>query len=856
MNKNGAPYTKVTIFPPVFYTKKGEIDKEFITGILKTAASLNKSALGPYLKNLCNALGKRRLLAYNKRLNYITETLPDPNFRIKWYTMAGKKEGKKKGLATFYDYILLKILFDSLEYASSDNESEWIHDCFWRNDVEDESLFLSSEKVETFITFFLKNDVDKRDLALYLWAFLEAQVWCGVEGTSTESDKKLHDSIHQILEELGETDVLRMCLGEPHDVEKSNTQEQLEKLKTSDHNVRLEKKGTVDLGDDKNLLEWTKVNRPPSLDHIQRLLSEINELNRNLQIHLKDSDFVSVKTDADRLAELQTHLSESLDFLKKEVSSNDSPFNPPDLPQDVMTSNESAEKYLNSLESLVHRFLVSALETIDNEKDKLRQQFDSLGMDIPGALSKADSLDAIEKINNEWSERLEFERIYRNCLDKGIKNSGIDKLDAGKRFDIFNRLAVDESEVRNLEGLLLHIIKDPEAMKSNRSQGGEVLLDLTKECLKSDQPLPDGVWALAYDLDSENLVSFLKNGRVALWLESSENFDITGFKNVMKNHMDIISDKLKLRIELSSLKDLSADSQISTLSNLLRDYPYENEVGIMLIKALCTTGRYAESLYLASLGAKAGWTGLSDDNIKEPLLKVLLQAVDREGIEPSVYSDILNDFEWLTGSDEDIVILLYLLCRSGQQNTLINLRYQAADTINSAKERYPVIIEHLMYLGDEMESQESVDLEVQTVISQGRKALRNFEHDIKKISCYTRWPPATKYQSFFRRRLEKSMEAVKSSSALPNFNEEDLINEAQNTGLPRIQGNALQVMRRYISTQIERIHCIGEAVSHVSFEELQQERIGVLEKIKEEASLYSNHSTLGFVYQHVIEEMT
>jgi len=93
----------------------------------------------------------------------------------------------------------------------------------------------------------------------------------------------------------------------------------------------------------------------------------------------------------------------------------------------------------------------------------------------------------------------------------------------------------------------------------------------------------------------------------------------------------------------------------------------------------------------------------------------------------------------------------------------------------------------------------------------------DWQHDIEKISTYTKWPPARLYQDFIVAELRKAFDHLVETGELPSIEEpEHIIERATRTLversqlLNRVEGPARVNMRTYFADQVQRLRAFAE----------------------------------------------
>jgi len=158
-----------------FYFEDGNVDRELVKDVMTMAAKRESVSPGKYMGSLSKLLmykGEKKLKNLEERIDWLAAKLSDQNFRWRWY-----KKTVSKGKDNFFNLLHYYLLSEHPEF--SDNEKKNNH--FFREKHRGSSFrfFVHPKRLGELLRYLLDENMDRRALALYLWAFHEAQTWYG-----------------------------------------------------------------------------------------------------------------------------------------------------------------------------------------------------------------------------------------------------------------------------------------------------------------------------------------------------------------------------------------------------------------------------------------------------------------------------------------------------------------------------------------------------------------------------------------------------------------------------------------------------------------------------------------------------
>jgi len=856
-----SPFQEVTAFPALFFDNSNMLRENLIEKILNGAANSHKMSSGLFLKILTKITNIKSKTITKNRFNLVTENIASSDFRKKWYTRI-EKSRKKLDLQSFYNYAFDYVVKKHKGLGVNSDENR---DNFWefqsKRDGKSTACFLKKDGFKKILNSAFELEISNELMALYIWSFWEAHVWYDLGGNQSQRAEPFLAQLQDILIEFEAESILKLCLPLPTKCAQKPDEHDLEIIQEVievSSEAGLETKNYIINADQPAPPSCISHNSPEELFQYAEMLMAIHELREETRKSLSENRYRDLRELSNKLEDSEALIDERRTALDNWLNSQgiDSSVLP-SPPENLLQDRLNSEEYLNSLDRLINKNLADAEKSLEVSRENFSREIKKAGFEVPKEIEKIGSENEFKKFEKVWRPKIETAKVLERCVSGGIQNSAIETLDIKRRLKVYTRLLGSIEASEKIAQVFKFILNDPDAFRSTDPEAKQTFVSYIDKFIQMKIPLPVGTWLFIKEMGSEEILIELSTRGLFDLLEEIQDIDMGGLSIMIEDKLEFLPKKLANRINIYRLEDLDANIRMPHLIKSLLEGSEIEQTVKMLFRNLCELNKFGEAIYLASLYKRIEFSIFSNEELHDPLVMLMLEATNRGDGDNSILDNMLDDFEWLTYRDQDILSLLYMLLKNGKYSSYINLIYQASNEIETARQKYPILIDYLVKANEKRSSDKSEFTKVkQNVIDDGKKALDEFLRELDKASCYSSWPPAAKYQKYFRNILKSSLAKINKRNKLPDLNPDILIEDAKSKGLTEAKGTAIVNMRRYLQKQILRLNLIFEGSQVFDFQQLQKDYKDNFKDIEKEFASVIPQKTISLVYEAVLKEIS
>jgi hypothetical protein len=826
MNIKLKPFSKVNTLSNIFYTDSNVIDTNLVVDIFKSS----HLSFSTFLNKHCSILKKKSLSSKNSRLKYILSNFEKQEFREKWYkSIENKKQDKQ--LNNFHHLIYRYI---TKEYHFLDIESPDVKDCLWANNVG--RTFLLKSGIKGIIEVCNSNNLSKRKTALYFWAFLDAHIWNAAGFSPNEPFYSSSDTLLNAFKDSEEDELINYFSPPSIPLTKS------EGITSPQERKKTEKAKIPIVNDLKSQKELKKLNK---------LVENFFVLKKEIQSHLDSNELKETLKKSEKLDALKKSYEQKFNNFRISLNKKYSANIIKSSTKEILVSFNQECKYLQKIEGSIFKASKSVSKEIEKEKVLISKKFRALGVQLPEKISGINTIEGMNEFKNHWDPILLKEKIYNHCIKKGFKNSSIETLGYEYRFKVYSQLYENkDSNFIDYNSLLSKIITDPDLLNISKENNLELTLFIVKDYLKNGIPLPKNIWTSIKELNSGKLISVLQQEKILSLIKNEKTIDIENFLTEFDGLPDQLPENLRFQFELQKINFLDAENRVQKLSTLMLDSNNKAQIGKVLLLSLYELKRYDEAFYLAAIGSKMQWLDLADNDLHDLIFIVMCKNIEDSNT-IQVIKEIFDNFGLISERPEDVVLLLFF-CTFGNlfDDIYINFQYQKPNLYASVIKSFPVISNYFISKIEERDISSYKRPDFDNIVYRGYAALKKFNSDLNKHSCFVNWPEAKKYQTHFIKKFELELLNIKNGNNL-NLSAEDIINTTQKELKLKVVNNKVKTkMLHYLNNQIERLKVLQQALKYVSLEKLYTTKNQIKKKIVKESSTVKNQA-LKYLYDKV-----
>lgn len=844
-------FKKVSPFPSVFY-KDGDINRNLIEKIFQLAARRHKLSIGQFLKLITKFTNIKAKSLTKKKLDIIIDEISEENFRVKWYSKTYRST-KKSDIIPFFNYTYNYV---SREYKKLSVNLKENDELFWtygkpaKNDNGGTS-FLTRKGLDKIIDIIEENDIQNDLSAIYIWSFIEAHIWYDFGGNRNENSEALTSYLKKVLKERKLNDILDLILPNDKFLKINTNKNEYDESRIKNFKI---KKITKDISEKKEIAEKDIQLEIKEFKEFANSVYELIEMKQKVKRALSEEKYIIVSELSSNIPKIKDLTNKLMSNLQSWAIKNLNEFTFPVKPGNFLEDITVANEYLSSLNGMILKAIKDTEKTIQKRKDILSEKLDFYKIEIPKNFEKIKSEKDLLAFERKYSELILIEKVIVKIGTDSFVEKDLDELGSEARFKVYKKFIYDEYSDKLLERMFNVLLNDPDSFDESEPESFDIFILYFRKMIEKNKELPVGSWRFLYSIKTKNFYEKLNPKELLKNINNLNTIEIEGLETVLeekdlKYFPPIISNFIKQ----SKLKTIDPKSRLAKLLELIDEKNVNKSSIGMLCETLACLNRSSEALYLAFIYNKFDSILYSENILHEPLVLLLLTSCE-EMNENAVLSELIDDFEWLIKKEDDVVALLYLLYRTKKNDTYINLIYQATEEIESAKRKFPVIMEILTNLNDAaLETNHENKGVSENIVLIGKNALFEFKKNLVKLSCYSNWPPAKKYQEYFRDLLQEEYLKLKNGKYLNNLDPDEVIEAAHSKGLPHARGTAIINMRRYLSSQIGNLNKISESLIYVEFNDLRYEEMDIKEQLHQEFEKKAYNNILAYVYKSIME---
>ena len=538
--------------------------------------------------------------------------------------------------------------------------------------------------------------------------------------------------------------------------------------------------------------------------------------------------------------------------------------NPPGIDDATFANEATATAYLNQLEVALTNVDRRTVDRVEAERDELIGAFTSLDLPVPDALYAAASLADVAAVQSQWQPEFVAVRLLRvlSAWPERVPDE-FKELPPDRRLGLYERLLETPASEIASEKLLSWVVADATALKASTERGLELLTRAIVNALGYVVPLPPGVWRVYGDLAGPQPAdSMTRTGLAAAVANAPEALiDLGSLVQLAALDEAQLPSPLRITLKRRRLLDTPTDEAIPALGELALEAEMDRATLDALVVALIQHDRHSEAVALACLAERANRYACDHEEVLGSLAGVLINAADRDDASRALLRAVLEqaDVDWFVDLPDGVVVLLYLIAKTGAVRPWDELRYQSPEVLLAARKDRPALVERWL-LGSRLSESTAADRQQRTATaSDAADALRDFEHDLKRTSVYTAWSPATEYQKYFNQKLGRAFTVIERGSSYNPEDPDEIVQSAVSQGCAVAEGKAKHRMLEYLTDQMTRLRRIAAARAILGSdapikEMLAREAVPLREALVAESRNAGSNSTVQKIYANAIQD--
>jgi hypothetical protein len=571
----------------------------------------------------------------------------------------------------------------------------------------------------------------------------------------------------------------------------------------------------------------------------------------------------------DRLLSLQALIAQNLRVLEERLTAQDVE-SPGPLPEPAFSQPAVGEEYLAVLNACLLEADVRGTRLLQQRRTALVAEFEGLGLRPPEDLSGIKTLREFQERGRVLKPLLDEQRALQQLLSPSgtVAREARESLPLLKRLEFYERTALElrhpqaSRTQRGPKELLEAVLRDGAALAHEPARGRRLMASALIALLEQELPVPPGTWRLFSSLcEAGGVVERLRELDVLTCLAAVPEslHDAEGLFEVVGQERECLPTELRdifVRIEIARLP---LPERIPRLAAMALDGQLAESLLMELLRALVQQGRHSDAVLLAILALQAS-RRFQLDLAYESLLVFLVEQAERDSsAHEFIGQNFLQDSNWLCERTEDVVVLLYLVIRTGNRGPFENLQFLKPELLRDTERARPALVGR--WLMPELKSRAPVDHQARReTLRVARQSLRDWDHDLRKESCYRSWDYASDYQRLFKDHLTRLFEELDRARTFQDFDPLVFIEElGREHRLPEARHPALPPMKKYLLEQVDRLRLIERALPYLGDvpirQGLSQEEPDLRSELDREFRQSPASPALRHIYQRAMERL-
>ncbi|WP_375767764.1 hypothetical protein NR798_39760 [Archangium gephyra] len=607
----------------------------------------------------------------------------------------------------------------------------------------------------------------------------------------------------------------------------------------------------------------------PEVEALRGLVEQIQSATRESTALLARGRIEQMVEMAPRLLSLKDLIAQHVRAVEEKLAAHEVA-SPGPFPEAAVSELLLGEAYLSALNDCLQQAESRGTLKLQQQRAELIAEFERLELKPPEDLPGIKTLRELRARQDELKPLLDEQRAFRQLLssDEKLARQARESLSLLKRLEFYENKAREERSSQTSRALrrpkdLLEALKwDGVALAHEPARGRRLLDSALIAVLDQELPIPQGTWRLFSSLcEAGGVVERLKELDVLPYLTIVPEalYDAEGLYDVVGSARERLPADLRgvlARIEISRLP---LSERIPRLAAMALDGQLAEPLLTELLSALVQMERHADAVLLASMAVHAS-RRLQVGPAYESLLVFLVELADRStAAHEFIGQNFLQDASWLHERTDEVVVLLYLAIRTGNRGPFENLQFLKSELLREAERFRPALVGR--WLMPELKSGAPVDhVARQQALSSARQALKEWDHDLRKESCYRSWDYASDYQRLFKDRLTQLFEELEKSGSFQELDPLVFIEEVgREQRLPEARHPALPPMKKYLVDQMYRLKRIEDALPYLGGlpirEGLSRNEPDLHSELKQELQRLPGNSALRYIYQRAMERL-
>jgi hypothetical protein len=483
----------------------------------------------------------------------------------------------------------------------------------------------------------------------------------------------------------------------------------------------------------------------------------------------------------------------------------------------TLTTAEGVRHFIGELALKLIEAVERSVKRVGSERDRYVNELHALGLLPPQDLDAAGTLAQVAEIRLQDAERIREAHFRRSLREQGDAHKVVREAVAPQRrlqiyFEESLYLGADPTRLKQW------LVADQPAACSSPRLCVKELMSALHGWLRRSAALPNGLWSLAADIDLRTLVEGLADPELAGLLASHDPEAVCGAElgRVVASDLETIHRSLQRFLRRVQSRDAPAASRVKLLAGLVLEDQTDALTVVELLGALATSDRREELWLLSDALIRADVLVELPDELRPSFLEFVARRAEVDGPHLTMLGDLVDNDDWVGEDIDALTVLLFLAVRTGKGRVVL---FRHSRKLAGLRAAHPRLFDKWLRPKLEGVASRLDDDALARAWRVGHDAVRNWEIDIQKRTCFRALRFGQDYQRAIRDRLEAMLAAVVAGTLPSQIDPEDLIEAVRSENdLPTMKHPALGVISDYIRDQSVRLRAIAEAIAFCNAE--------------------------------------
>lgn len=418
------------------------------------------------------------------------------------------------------------------------------------------------------------------------------------------------------------------------------------------------------------------------------------------------------------------------------------------------------------------------------EHARIRKELEGLGIEVPGELEQADTIEKLAGVEKVLAPIIERQRAHRDALQGEFRR--LRALPGHARAECYRRL-LKEMGPQRISTVVEEAAIDPEA------HDAEMLWAGLGRVLESRAEIPGKLWPALARLQPHSIVEHLIELHLLEPLTTHEisKLAVQTLVEALGHELSQLPLEFRRRLQIYRATHASDTEQLRALADLVAEEPHDNVVASAFLESLLRHGHSESACCVAILLTKAEYQfpASIEQGIQYAFLDFLLQATIDPARKNALAGKIFAELGSIPRDPEAMIVALLIALLEGNSDAYLRLQFGPTKEFDRAQAVYTKLVDNLERRLNALSKPHAVATDTDAQI-RARNLIKNVEREIERRTWYAAWVYAEDYHQHVRPKLRQWLDGVCRTGTFSRVDVSELLAETGKTHrIPRLNSS-------------------------------------------------------------------